>query len=191
MAIVTLQWLLAFVVPFLAPDAEPFSLPVGILAVAGGALGGIAVIVWWLLFSRAAWSERVGALLVIAVAMWATRLGVHLSIEKAGMGMLYYISSIPFLSLALVAWAVVTRNLTDGVRRATMVAAIVLACAPWMLVRTAGVGGSGSEFHWRWTPTPEELLLARAHDEPLPPPPAASPERRTSHRGSVGTSGRT
>ena len=171
-AIVILQWLLAFGVPFVAPDAEVGSLPVGVLAVAGGALGGLAVVFWWLFFSRAAWSERVGAILVIAVAMWATRLGVHLSIEKAGMGMLYYISSVPFLSLALVAWAVVTRNLTDGVRRVTMVAAIVLASAPWLLVRTAGVGGSGSEFHWRWTPTPEELLLAKARDEPPPPPPA-------------------
>ena len=91
-AIVTIQWLLAFVVPFVAPDAEVGTLPVGLIGVAGGALGGIAVVVWWLLFSRAAWSERVGALLVIAVTMWATRLGVHLSIEKAGMGMLYYIS---------------------------------------------------------------------------------------------------
>ena len=88
--------------------------------------------------------------------------------------MLFYISSIPFLSLALVAWAVATRHLTDGVRRLSMVAAIVLACAPWTMVRTAGVGGSGSEFHWRWTPTPEQRLLAQTggEPEPLPPPPA-------------------
>jgi outer membrane protein assembly factor BamB len=172
--IVTLQWLLAFVVPRVAPDAEPFSLPVGMLAVMGGALGGFAVVIWWLLFSRARWFERVGAVVLIVVALSATRLVVHESIAMAGMGMLLYFSSIPFLSLALVAWAVATRHLTDRTRRLSMVAAIVLACVPWALLRTAGVGGSGSEFHWRWTPTPEERLLAQTADEPkpLPPPPA-------------------
>jgi outer membrane protein assembly factor BamB len=172
--IVTLQWLLAFGVPQVAPDAELFSLPIGLLAVLGGVLGGLAVVMWWLLFSRAPWSERVGAIVLIVVAVSATRLTVHESIAKAGMGMLLYISSVPFLSLALVAWAVATRHLTDRARRVSMVAAIVLACLPWALLRTAGVGGSGSEFHWRWTPTPEQRLLAQAggEPEPLPSPPA-------------------
>jgi outer membrane protein assembly factor BamB len=173
-AIVMLQWLLAFGVPRITPDAELFSLPIGLLGVLGGVLGGVAVVVWWLLFSRAPWSERIGAVVLIVLAMSATRLGVHESIAKAGMGMLFYISSIPFLSLALVGWAVATRHLTDGVRRVSMVAAIALACAPWTMVRTAGVGGSGSEFHWRWTPTPEQRLLEQTggEREPVPPPPA-------------------
>jgi len=174
--IVILQWLLTFGVPQVAPDAEVFSLPIGLLAVLGGALGGFAIVLWWLLFSRAPWSERVGAIVLIVVAMSATRLGVHQSIAKAGMGMLLYFSSIPFLSLALVAWAVATRHLTDRARRLSMVAAIVLACAPWTLLRTAGVGGSGSEFHWRWTPTPEQRLLAQTADEPTPLPRPPAPE---------------
>ncbi len=173
--IVILQWVLAFVVPRIAPDAEPFSLPIGMLAVMGGALGGFAVILWWLLFSRAPWSERVGAIVLIVVAVAVTRLAVHQSMAMAGMGMLLYISSIPFLSLALVAWAVATRHLTDRARRLSMVAAIVLACLPWTLLRTAGVGGSGSEFHWRWTPTPEQRLLAQTADEPKPIPPPPVP----------------
>ena len=172
--IVVLQWLLAFAVPRIAPDAELFSLPIGLLAVLGGVVGGLAVVLWWLLFSRAPWPERIGAIVLIVVAISATRLWVHQSIAMAGMGMLLYISSIPFLSLALVAWAVATRHLSDKARRLSMVAAIVLASAPWTLVRTAGVGGSGSEFHWRWTPTPEQRLLAQTggEPEPLPAPPA-------------------
>ena len=67
--IVTLQWLLAFGVPLVAPDAEIASLPIGMLAVMGGALGGLAIIVWWLLFSRAPWSERVGAIVLILAVM--------------------------------------------------------------------------------------------------------------------------
>ena len=54
-----------------------------------------------------------------------------------------------------------------------MVATILLACGVWTLVRTDGItGDGGSELAWRWTPTPEERLLAQAGDEPVAPPPA-------------------
>jgi uncharacterized membrane protein YhaH (DUF805 family) len=96
-------------------------------------LGGLAIIIWWMFFSRALWSERVSAILLMIVAVAATKLIVHQSIARVGMGMLLYISSIPYLCLALVAWAVVTRRLSDGARRVSLVAAVVLACAPWTL----------------------------------------------------------
>ena len=166
-AIVVLQWLFAFGLPFLAPGAEVFSLPIGLLAVLAGVLGGLAIVIWWMFFSRAPWFERVGAIILVIVAVFATRLVVHQSIAGAGMGMLLYISSIPYLSLAVVAWALATRNFSDGPRRAALVGALVIACAPWALLQTSGVrGGAGSEFHWRWTATPEERLLAQANDEP-------------------------
>jgi hypothetical protein len=46
-----------------------------------------------------------------------------------------------------------------------------------LLIRTAGVRGPRiGEFHWRWTPTPEEILLAQASDDPKPiPTPVISP----------------
>ena len=169
--IVIVQWLLWFIVPVLVPDAA-------LVGMLGGVVGGLAIVIWWLFFSRALWSERVGAILLMIVAVGATKLLVHVSIARVGMGMLLYIASIPYLSLALVAWAVVTRRLSDGARRMSLVAAIVLACAPWTLLRTAGVGGAGSEFHWRWTPTPEQRLLAQADDEPKPRPPSAAPADR-------------
>jgi outer membrane protein assembly factor BamB len=166
--IVIVQWLLWFVVPVVAPDAA-------VAGLVGGVVCALGMIVWWLFFSRALWSERVGAILLMIVAVVATKLLVHNSIARVGMGMLLYIESIPYLSLALVAWAVVTRRLSDGARRLSLVAAIVLACAPWTLLRTAGVGGAGSEFHWRWTPTPEQRLLAQADDEPKPLSPSTAP----------------
>jgi hypothetical protein len=57
------------------------------------------------------------------------------------------------------------------------VAATLLGCGIFIVVRTGGVisGLLGSEFHWRWTPTPEERLLARAGDERTPLPPAPAP----------------
>jgi outer membrane protein assembly factor BamB len=165
--IVIVQWLLWFVVPVVAPDAA-------LVGMFGGLVCGLAIVVWWLFFSRALWSERVGAILLMIVAVVATKLFVHESIARVGMGMLLYISSIPYLSLALVAWALVTRRLSDGARRVSLVAAVVLACAPWTLLRIAGIGGAGSEFHWRWTPTPEQRLLAQADDEPKPPSPSTA-----------------
>jgi outer membrane protein assembly factor BamB len=186
--IVIVQSLLFFGVPLVAPDAEVFSLPVGMIAVFGGVLGGLAILIWWLFFSRAPWAERVGAIILMIVAVIVTKLVVHESIAGAGMGMYLYFFSIPYLCLALVAWAWAARHLTDGPRRLSLVAAILLACAPWTLLRTAGVGGSGSELHWRWTPTPEQRLLAQAKDErlasvsggpttPSPPtPPAQGPK---------------
>lgn len=166
--------LVRYGLPLIAPDAEIFSFPPALIAIFGGMLGAVAIIVWWLFFSRASWAERLGAIILIIIAVLATRFIVHESIAGAGMGMLLYISAIPGLCLALVAWAVATRWLSDGTRRASLGAAILLACVPWALVRTAGVMGAGSQYHWRWTPTPEQRLLAQANDEPQPLPTATT-----------------
>jgi hypothetical protein len=158
----------AYGLPVLALDVEVFGYPLGLFTVLAGVVGTLAIVLWWLFFSRAPWFERIGAVVLMVIAVAVTRLVVHESIAGAGMGMLLYISAIPGLALALVAWAAATRRVVGHTRWAWLVAAIALACAPWGLMRTAGVtGGSGSEYHWRWTPTPEERLLAQATNEPL------------------------
>jgi hypothetical protein len=164
--------LLRYGLPLIAPDAEVFSYPLVLIAIFGGMLGAVAIVVWWLFFSRASWAERLAAPVLMIAAVFATKLIVHESIRGGMMGGLLFIYSIPVLGLALVVWAVATHRLPNGVRRAALVAAILLACVPWTLLRTAGSLGAGSDFHWRWTPTPEQLLLAQAKDEPKPLPPA-------------------
>src|SRR5438876_81292 len=145
--------LVMFAVPIVIPGATMF----GML---GGVAGGLAVIVWWVFFSRAPWSERVGAIALMIVAVFATKRIVHPSIANAGMGMMLPIFAIPILGLALVAWAAASRRLSSGPRRASMVAAILLACGVFTLLRTGGITGDGnSDFHWRWSKTPEERLL--------------------------------
>ena len=92
------------------------------------------------------------------------------------MGLMFPVYAIPVLSLAFVVWAVASRGLSDGPRRATMVATILLACGGWVLLRTDGITGEAvSHFAWRWSKTAEERLLARASDKPtaIPPAPAA------------------
>jgi outer membrane protein assembly factor BamB len=137
----------------------------------------LVVLVWWLFLSRAPWLERVGAVVLTVVALIATKRVVHESIAGGGQGILLYIYAIPVVSLALVLWAVAIRRLSlpSGPRRASLVVAILLACGLFTLLRTGGISGEGdSDFHWRWTPTPEQRLLAQAGNELLAPPLAAA-----------------
>jgi outer membrane protein assembly factor BamB len=171
--IVTLLCVMRFVLPAVAPGGQLFGVDAELLAVVSGPVGALAIVLWWLFFSRAHWSERLGAIVVMIVAIVAIRPITHKSIQNGMMGMMFVIYAIPpTLSLAFVAWAAGSRRLSEGPRRAAMVAAIVLGCGVWLLARTDGIIGGSAQLTWRWTPTSEERLLARGADEPTSPPPA-------------------
>jgi outer membrane protein assembly factor BamB len=161
--IVIVQWLGLFVVPTVLPEAA-------IYGVIGALVGGpTAIVVWWLLFSRAPWLERIGAVALMVAALAATPFLLHESVAKGNQGF-QFLLVLPVLSLAFVVWAVATR-LSKGPRRAAMVATILLACGTATLVRSKGLRGNGApEFAWRWTETPEERLLTRAAEEPRAAP---------------------
>jgi outer membrane protein assembly factor BamB len=161
---VVLQWLAWLALPKVVPEAALYGILGGVFG------GGLAVVLWWLFFSRAPWAERLGALLLMPVAVYATAHLVHESIANGAMGMLFPLLAIPVLSLALVGWAVASRRLPSGPRRVALVATILLACGVFTLLRTGGLSGEGdSDLHWRWSQTPEERLLALAGDEPAAP----------------------
>jgi len=161
--LVVLQWVIRFGVPLVLPDAVAF-------AVIGGVVAGLLVIIWWAFFSRAPRIERWGAILLMALALFVTSRLIHVSIATAMMGMMFPLYSIPVLCLAFVVWAVASRGLPERLRRATMVATILLACGGWTLVRTGGFTGDlHHDFAWRWARTPEERLLAQAANEPVAP----------------------
>jgi outer membrane protein assembly factor BamB len=175
--------LIGYVVPLLAPRYAGL----GMIAAAACAL---IVILWWLLFSRARRYERLGAIVLMIGAVFTEKYVVHASIAGGAMGNLTYILALPTLSVALVAWAGVSRRLAPGARAAAAVVAVLLGCLPWTVVRTGGINADGrSDFHWRWTRTPEEQLLARADElKALPaaavaaeiskPPGIANPEEK-------------
>ncbi len=168
--LVVLQWLAWFVVPALVPRAAAIGLAVG-------AVCALAIVLWWLLFSRAPWIERVAALVLIVIALIGTKRIVHPSIAGGGMGMLLYIIAIPVMSLALVAWALITRRFSAAPRRAAFIVTLLIACGVFTTIRTGGLTAEfDNDIHWRWSKTPEELLLARASEEPAPTTaPAAAP----------------
>ncbi len=173
--LLSMQWVVWLLLPLAVPEA-------GLVSVLGGVGLGLAVIAWWVGFSRVPWPERIGALLVSVVAIVVARRFVHPSIANGMMGMLLPMYSIPALSVALVGWATGASRWGTGVRRTALVAAVIAAVGALGLIRTGGIAGMGaSDFHWRWTPTPEERLLARGDDVPAAvpavpvPAPAAVP----------------
>ncbi len=167
-----LQWLIWLVMPAFFPQW-------GGEAIIGGLLLGLVIVVWWLFFSRARWAERLGALALIIAAVAVTSRLVHESIANGMMGFMVYIYAIPAVTLALVVWAVASRGLTGGLRYASLLASVLVACAALAAIRTEGLDGNAdSDLHWRWTPTAEQRLLARTRAEMVPvtpPPPAAAP----------------
>lgn len=165
-AIVAAQWGVRFGIPIVAPDQTAS-------AVMGGLLGFACVVLWWLSFSRAAWFDRIAAVVLMVAAMAATFPFLDVSLDSGAMGMLFPMLAIPGICLAFVIWAVVSRRCPRGVQRATMAVAIVASCAVWTLVRTDGFNGAfDNDLPWRWTPTAEDRVLALSDDTP-PTPPAA------------------
>ena len=145
----------------------------GLGAVAGGALLGVVILVWWLFFSRAPWSERVGAIVLMALGMLVTYRVVHVSIATGMMGGLLIMYGISAVPTGLVVGAVLGQRLSTAGRRAAIAVAILLACGMFTLLRTDGISGIGSQFAWRWTPTAEEKLLANEAPVPTSPTVAA------------------
>ena len=161
---VVLQWLARFGIKAVVPGFKGFA-----LAAQGGLIGAVATVVWWAFLSRAACSERLGA-----IALMIVTLGATWSLRHESMGPFWLFAyAIPILCLAFVAWAVASRRLAGGPRRATMVATVVLACGVWTLVRTEGISGDHvATFAWRWTKSPEERLMAQAGAPQAAPPSA-------------------
>lgn len=149
---------LLLVIKFGVPLLFPGALAVTFLgALACGAL----ILGWWLFFSRAPWSERIGVVLVMAGALYATSRIVHPSIAGGMMRMMLPIVAVPILALGLVVAAAASRRWSTGARRGAIVAGILLVCGAFTILRTGGITADArSDFHWRWTQTPEEKLLA-------------------------------
>src|SRR5262245_59683020 len=136
---------LRIVAPVLIPDA-------GFIGMIAALLGTVAIVVWWLFFSRAPWPDRIGAIAVMVVAVFAMRPFLHQSITGGMMGMMFPIYAVPvLLGPAFVVWAVATRRSSTWVRRISMVVTIFLACAFWTLIRTDGLNSVGAQLAWRWT----------------------------------------
>ena len=172
-ALAALLVLVRFVLPTVVPDGELRD-SLQLVGAIGAMVGALLVFLWWLFLSRAPWSERLGAIAVMAVALFATRLVLHPSIVGGMMGIMFYAYAAPMLALGLVAWAAASRRSSEGVRRMTLVVTLFVMCGVWALVRTDGLNGGGSDLRWRWSMTPEQRLLAQEGEASTPLPPAVA-----------------
>jgi hypothetical protein len=162
--IVILQWFVRFVIPAFIPEATA-------IGIFGGLIGGLAIVIWWLGFSRAPRVERWMAVALMLVALVVTKQLVHKSIETAMMGMMFMFYSIPVLSLFFVVWAAARGLLPAGLRRITMAGTILLASGLWVILRTDGMDGQAHQnFALRWAKTAEERLLEKESDVLKPTP---------------------
>ena len=160
-----------FAVPAVFPEADGLGMLVSVIA-------SVIILLWGLFFSRLPWAERLGGLALLIVAIVVMQRFLDPSIAGAGMGVLYYVFSVQLATLALVLAAVAASRMSAGPRRTVIAAAIVLACGFWTLIRTDGVTStnlSGGLYHWRWTPTAEQKLLAQAPNEPAAVAPVPTP----------------
>ena len=151
--IVAVQWIARFDIPAVFPEATPIGFLLGLV-------GWLALIVWWAFFSKAPERERLGGALLMIVGLAATPLILHDSLAKAVYGLIFVMYASPILSLAFIIWAIISRHMEEKPRRIALVAAVVVGCGIWSLIRMEGMtGGDGAEFAWRWTETAEERLL--------------------------------
>lgn len=166
--LVAVQWGLRFVLPAIWPD----TLMVAVI----GAVGlGLGVIGWWVFFSRAPWAERLGVVAAAGLGVWVTSRVVHPSIAGGMMGMMLPIFATPVLCLGLVAAVVATRRAGVTERRVAIAAALAVGCGGFTLVRTDGITSDAvSAWHWRWTPTAEERMLAKRGAGPQAPKESAA-----------------
>ena len=118
-AIVFLRYVLTFF------DSSQF-----VTGLLGSIVGSALVALWWLLFSRAAWIERIGAIVVTVVAFYAIRPLLDKSIVGGMMGMMFAIYAIPpALAPAFVGWAVITRRMPGRSSRPSLRGGRGPACA--------------------------------------------------------------
>lgn len=165
-AAVALLWLVRFGTPVVSPESGMGVAVIGAMAVS------VAVLVWWLAFSRAPWPRRLAAVGMLAAVLALTpRLGaLHPSVAGGMMGLMFVIQSLPWVCLALVLWAAVSERL------AVLAAMLLAVCGGFALLRTDGISGDGSsQLAWRWTETAEERLLLTMPKAPVAPAPVLPP----------------
>ncbi|NTV83919.1 MAG: hypothetical protein HGA23_06410, partial [Bacteroidales bacterium] len=159
--IVVIMWLFRYGLPSFIPEA----MMMGIII---EGLCALAFIVWWIFFSRVPRFERWFTLVLVTATTVATSYFLDVSIATANMGLMFTIYAIPVICLALITWAMATRNLSVLVRRITLVLTILFASGMWIFIRTNGMTGDGRhDLAWRWAITDEERMLALSGGESI------------------------
>jgi hypothetical protein len=128
------------------------------IAVFGPLLCCLLIVIWWLTASRATWKERLFGFLGLAASLAVVLVLVHPTMR--GPGTVYLTLPMGMLAFALTAAACRQQR---PPRRTGV--AVLLALAGFgfsLLLRNEGMTGDYElGAHWRWSQTPEALMLAQ------------------------------
>jgi outer membrane protein assembly factor BamB len=117
----------------------------------------LVLAVWWRTRRRVSWAGRLG---VAAVFLGAAVLTAALTKNTIGtFGLI--LTAPPLVVTAGVLWLVASRQASGTRRVAGLAATVAAAWLAFTLVRIEGVWGEQQgQYHWRWTPSSEDLYLA-------------------------------
>jgi outer membrane protein assembly factor BamB len=128
-------------------------------------LGGLAIIIWWLFFSRTPRLERLIVLAVLALALFILPQFSHESIRTGMVGLMFFVYALPTLSLVLILWIMVSKNFPQRKKLLTMSLAIFISCGIWLSVRSGGLSSNAkADFSWRWKEVSNESFLSQKVD---------------------------
>jgi outer membrane protein assembly factor BamB len=142
-------------IPDLVPNAPSY---IWMVSAFGPFLVGAVVVLWWLLFSRARWYERILGVIGIVAAIIVEQLLCHYSMR----GPLLIVMTIPMAIAAFGIGAILFGRRLSIRRTWIAIALAFLAAGFSTLLQTDGVWGNFSfGLDWRWNATPEEKMLAK------------------------------
>jgi len=118
---------------------------------------GILILIWWLTFSRAKWSERlVGLLGVIAAIATAVFFA-----DQTMLGPPIIVVTLPTTIAAFAVTLIVTSGVLAFRRTFLAIGCSLLVAGVSTLLKNDGATGDFSfGFHWRWRPTSEDVFMA-------------------------------
>ncbi|HBE01525.1 MAG TPA: hypothetical protein DC049_03485 [Spirochaetia bacterium] len=177
MVIVILQWIIGFIVPLIIPE----TLVAGVFA---GMLGGLAVIIWWIFFSRAKNIDRFGPVILIFISLYAASRFLHESIKTGNMGLMFIIYAIPVMSIAFVIAVLIGSFFSSTPRRVIAAVSIIIASGGWILLASNGIDGNGRpDFTWRWILGRGNSCPVQTPDESYETPPLVQEDAKTAWTG--------
>lgn len=135
----------------------------------------VGLLLWWLLLSRVRWSDR-GLVVGVYVALAGATVAIC-GQDFPMMALILY--ALPVVGSVWVGWLVLSLGMAWPMRRLLLLTSLALAFGAFTLLRVDGMDGAfAATFNWRWTPTPEQKLLAELSRIPSPAPvePSAAAE---------------
>jgi outer membrane protein assembly factor BamB len=117
----------------------------------------LGLLLWWLLASRLRWYDR---LLVVGTFVAVTTVTLLVA-DPSFRSIALVVYALPILVTAWPGWLAISFLFAWPVRRAGVLLILVAVGIGCSLLRLDGVNGDFvAKFSWRWTPTPEQKLLA-------------------------------